>query len=79
MVHAEARSRGGGVVVDDAANALPQGRAPEVEEEAHRLALGDAAVADCVVERIKRWTFPKPVGGGVVDVTFPWIFKTAGE
>ena len=41
--------------------------------------LGDAAVADCVVERIKRWTFPKPVGGGVVDVTFPWIFKTAGE
>ena len=41
--------------------------------------LGDAAVADCVVERIKRWTFPKPVGGGVVNVTFPWIFKTAGE
>lgn len=41
--------------------------------------LGDPSLADCVMRRVKSWTFPKPIGGGVVDVTFPWIFKAAGE
>ncbi len=35
----------------------------------------DAAVASCLVARVKRWTFPKPKGG-VVVVTYPFVFKS---
>ncbi len=28
---------------------------------------------------IRRWKFPEPQGGGIVTVTFPWIFKPAGS
>jgi TonB family protein len=35
-------------------------------------------VADCMVQRVKRWRFPEPQGGGVVNVTHPWIFSEAG-
>lgn len=38
--------------------------------------LTDPAVAKCVIARVKRWVFPVPKGGGVVNVTFPWIFKS---
>ncbi|MBS1150427.1 MAG: putative abductin-like protein [Myxococcaceae bacterium] len=32
-----------------------------------------------MLARIRRWKFPEPQGGGVVSVTFPWIFKPAGS
>jgi TonB family protein len=41
--------------------------------------MGDPAVSRCMVERVRNWTFPKPTGGKVANVTFPWIFKPAGE
>lgn len=41
--------------------------------------IGNANVESCIVQRIRRWKFPEPQGGGVVNVTFPWIFKAAGE
>jgi TonB family protein len=51
-------------------------------------AVADANVAEttlannnaenCMLARIRRWKFPEPQGGGVVSVTFPWIFKPAG-
>ncbi len=41
--------------------------------------MGDPRVGECVVARIRRWVFPKPEGGGIVNVTFPWLFKVAGE
>ncbi|MBI4814737.1 MAG: AgmX/PglI C-terminal domain-containing protein [Deltaproteobacteria bacterium] len=34
--------------------------------------LGSRAVKDCVIERAKRWTFPKPEGGSVF-VAFPLV------
>lgn len=37
------------------------------------------AVGRCVVARVKGWTFPKPEGGGVVVVTYPFLFKPAGQ
>jgi hypothetical protein len=37
-----------------------------------------AAVADCLASRVKGWTFPLPRGGGVVVVTYPFVFKQAG-
>jgi len=41
--------------------------------------MGNANVESCILERIRRWKFPEPEGGGVVAVTFPWIFKVAGD
>lgn len=41
--------------------------------------LGAPEVTACVIARIRRWVFSAPAGGGVVNVTFPWIFKMAGE
>ncbi len=41
--------------------------------------IGNANVEGCIVQRIRRWKFPEPQGGGVVNVTFPWIFKAAGD
>lgn len=36
-------------------------------------------VADCVMSRIRTWEFPKPKGGGVAIVTYPWILRSAGS
>jgi TonB family protein len=41
--------------------------------------IGNANVEGCIVQRIRRWKFPEPQGGGIVNVTFPWIFKAAGD
>jgi TonB family protein len=38
----------------------------------------NANVESCMLERIRRWKFPEPHGGGVVVVTFPWVFSAAG-
>lgn len=39
----------------------------------------NANVEACMLERIRRWKFPEPKGGGVVVITFPWVFHAAGE
>lgn len=41
--------------------------------------LGNARVEDCIVSRVKRWTFPEPAGGQEVAITFPWVFQVAGS
>ncbi|MBX5484061.1 MAG: TonB family protein [Myxococcaceae bacterium] len=41
--------------------------------------LANATTENCMLSRIRRWKFPEPKGGGVVTVTFPWIFKPAGS
>lgn len=33
----------------------------------------------CILHVVDRMEFPPPAGGGNVNVTFPWIFKAAGE
>lgn len=37
------------------------------------------AVSKCMTQRIRRWRFPEPKGGGQVIVTYPWVFRAAGE
>ncbi len=34
--------------------------------------LSDASVATCIAEAVERWKFPKPQGGGVVRVAYPF-------
>jgi hypothetical protein len=38
----------------------------------------NTAVEQCVATTIKRIIFPQPKGGGIVVVTYPFIFKTEG-
>jgi hypothetical protein len=33
----------------------------------------------CIAGRVLTWIFPKPKGGGVAVVTYPFVFKQAGE
>ncbi|GHH03099.1 TonB family protein [Comamonas sp. JC664] len=40
--------------------------------------LNNAAAERCMLSRIRRWKFPEPKGGGVVSVTYPWLFSPAG-
>ena len=41
--------------------------------------LGSSSAENCMLSRIRRWKFPEPKGGGVVAVTYPWLFSPAGE
>jgi TonB family protein len=41
--------------------------------------LHDATVESCINARVKSWQFPKPKGGGIVVVTYPFLFKQSGE
>jgi TonB family protein len=40
--------------------------------------LGNSTAENCMLSRIRRWKFPEPKGGGVVAVTYPWLFSPAG-
>lgn len=37
-----------------------------------------ANVEDCVVNAVKRWSFPAPIGGGIVAVDYPFVFQSEG-
>lgn len=41
--------------------------------------VGNAELEACVAGRVRTWIFPKPKGGGVVVVTYPFIFKQSGS
>ncbi len=36
------------------------------------------AVEQCIADAVKRWEFPKPQGGGIVIVSYPFVLKAAG-
>jgi len=38
----------------------------------------NANVESCLASRIKGWVFPKPKGGGIVIVNYPFVFKQSG-
>ena len=40
--------------------------------------MNNAAVQACLASRIKGWSFPRPKGGGIVVVNYPFVFKQAG-
>jgi len=35
------------------------------------------AVESCITQAVRRWLFPKPEGGGIVIVSYPFVLKTA--
>jgi hypothetical protein len=40
--------------------------------------LDDAKVHECMMSRIQSWAFPKPKGGGIAVITYPWILRSSG-
>jgi TonB family protein len=41
--------------------------------------LGNANVESCIVSRVYQWQFPKPKGGGIVVVNYPFLLKASGD
>jgi TonB family protein len=66
---------GGKVAVKFVINA--EGRV--VSSDVAQSTAGNAELEQCVAGRVRTWQFPKPKGGGVVVVTYPFIFKASGE
>lgn len=46
--------------------------------EVQQSTMNNAEVERCITSKIRTWVFPKPKGGGVVIVKYPFIFKTTG-
>jgi hypothetical protein len=40
--------------------------------------LDNAAVEQCIAQKIRTWRFPKPKGGGIVVVKYPFVLKQSG-
>jgi TonB family protein len=41
--------------------------------------MGNVRVESCVVQAVRRWEFPKPTGGGIVIVSYPFNFQSNGS
>jgi len=41
--------------------------------------VNNSELETCIASRVQTWIFPKPKGGGVVIVTYPFILKQSGE
>ena len=56
-----------------------QGRVAKVSVASSTLK--NKSVEKCLMQRINRWIFPKPKGGkgSIVIVTYPFVFKAAGQ
>ena len=35
-------------------------------------------VEQCIAAAVRRWLFPKPKGGGIVIVSYPFVLKSSG-
>lgn len=40
--------------------------------------LNNANVENCISTKIRRWVFPEPKGGGIVRVSYPFVFTSSG-
>ena len=47
------------------------------QADAQDSTMADQLVEDCITAAVKRWQFPKPDGGGIVIVSYPFVLKSA--
>ena len=57
-------------------NADGSASSPQIDHSA--TTLEDAKVHECMMSRITSWAFPKPKGGGIAVITYPWILRSSG-
>jgi hypothetical protein len=55
------------------------GTATSPQVDAGATTLEDARVHECMMSRITSWQFPKPKGGGIAVITYPWILRSSGN
>jgi len=55
-----------------------QGRASQTVVERGETTLASEEVHRCIMSRIVTWDFPRPKGGGIAIVKYPWILRTSG-
>jgi outer membrane biosynthesis protein TonB len=55
----------------------PQGQV--LESKVTQTTTGSKELDVCVASRVRLWQFPKPKGGGIVVVSYPFLFKQAGR
>jgi hypothetical protein len=55
----------------------PSGSVSSARMMSSSMGAGGGAVAACIVAEIRRWQFPKPVGG-TASVRYPFIFRMSG-
>lgn len=48
------------------------------DSKAKESTMNNAEVDRCIASKIRTWIFPKPKGGGIVIVRYPFVFKTTG-
>ncbi len=54
------------------------GSASSAQVDGSATTLENAKVHECMMARITSWQFPKPKGGGIAVITYPWILRSAG-
>jgi hypothetical protein len=54
------------------------GSASSAQIDASATTLNDPKVHQCMMARITSWEFPKPKGGGIAVITYPWILRSSG-
>ncbi len=57
----------------------PDGSATDAMVAPDFTTLNDAEVHACMTARIATWRFPRPKGGGVAIITYPWVFRALAE
>ncbi|HYH95039.1 adventurous gliding motility protein GltG [Hyalangium sp.] len=50
-----------------------------LESKVSQSSTGSKELDTCVASRVRLWQFPKPKGGGIVVVSYPFLFKQAGR
>jgi hypothetical protein len=55
-----------------------EGNASNASVDAGSTTLASDKVHRCMMDRIVSWQFPKPKGGGIAVITYPWILRASG-
>jgi hypothetical protein len=55
-----------------------EGRVQGTQVDGGATTLQNGQVHRCMMDRIASWEFPKPKGGGIAVITYPWILRSSG-
>jgi hypothetical protein len=57
-------------------SSIPRGRG--LTSQVQSSTLGNPGVEQCIAGAVRRWEFPRPLGG-IVAVTYPFVLKSDGK
>ncbi|HEU4383789.1 MAG TPA: adventurous gliding motility protein GltG [Anaeromyxobacteraceae bacterium] len=55
-----------------------EGRVQGTQVDTGATTLQNGQIHSCMMDRIASWEFPKPKGGGIAVITYPWILRSSG-